>query len=365
MKHNTFLVVIIAMATLLVCVSGCEQLDNEQAINSPGTEDIDAGQLHNQFLELMPYDGTPTSDEEVIALATDRFSELLSEQNISSDNIEDMLRQANYLVADLLNQGIMRFATDEQHPLPFDAERLAEYLVIHEIVSPRDFDTVLEFINDFQITGNSKSTMDYEAVAQRWTDNQVIPASVLSVMLNSNQFWNVDKKRPSTNDEIVLYDTGGALIGLLFGGVGSVLFGGYCSYVAAIYCTDPDCPDEQGKNLIGNPAPVRDFRNLREKMQNSIFKQGPQTAGFSAGMNLQQKCISVGVVLSLLTLAIFRKRFGNAGLAGLGSLLFFVPACLMIGTKEFSWVPLIAVIVGMVLLLRNPSRASSKQASAN
>lgn len=348
-------ILMLACLTLTACEQGDEIL-KPLSNNEPGANltDINHGAMHNQFLELMPYGATPTSDQEVIALSTESFYQLLAEKKVPRADIEQVLRQVNYMVADLLNQGIMRLQLDAEHPTPFDSERLAEYLVVNEIISPRDFNLVLEFIMDVQFPGSSKSAMDYDAVAQKWDNKQVIPASVLGIMQHSNQFWHLDKKRPSTNAEIVVYDTVGGLLGLIFGPAGSVLGAGYCSYVAAIYCTDPSCRDGGNKNLIGNPGPVRDFRNTREQMS-SIFNSQSE-AGFSAGMNTQQKCISVGVVLSLLVLAGWRKRFKNESLAALGLVIFFITICLMIGTREFSFLVLAFTIGGLLLVVFNLKR---------
>ena len=129
------------------------------------------------------------------------------------------------------------FKTDETSSLTY-SEQLLEYLISN--VEAQYGVNYKDIIN----STNTKSSLSNKV-------NNTLTGVAFSVNKNSENFWNGfhhTKSLKASGSATIAADTGGALWGLFFGSVGSIIAGGVASIVAnEIEQADGDSPVFDGK----------------------------------------------------------------------------------------------------------------------
>jgi len=319
---------------------GCSE-DNTTPPGPPSVSLIDSGRvgtMHNMYLREMfsryGIQRTPRLDYELIAKRTiGFFAQAMPEVGLGQT--EDLVRGSINALREV--EALHLFDMSSCRLL--DPEGLVDYLVNRKAVAVQERQVVSEFLADLVEAGQS-GAHDYQLVCSKWQHRDVgTLAPVLSVLKSSDDFWNrsPDKsKKPkrSTDEEIVLADAMGGLLGLVFGGAGAIIGSGLISYAAAIYCDK--CPPEK-----------------------SDYVQAGFCVNATSMLAITAAIAAIAVLATLL-----RRRYCLGRLWAMGAILTIIPAALSIKSLIVNedpmpfWMLGVLMIAGLFLMLRGASAHS-------
>jgi hypothetical protein len=212
----------------LVLITGCETHYKDELVNISEFGTYEIGRMHNELLAYYySKDMNFITNEQVLLLIEDY---LISEKNYDRASVQESMKK-------MVSTPEYKFVLDSKSSI--DQSNISAYLnAVKKHFNPSD--KLMNTIKQAFILGEDSDATDVKSFVinniknQTWAGIDRDLAYVFTdVFMYSYDYWTESEKKLKKATLVILYDAGGALHGLIFGPVGSIIEGALVSAVAS------------------------------------------------------------------------------------------------------------------------------------
>ncbi len=191
-----------------------------------------AGEFHNRFLDMTFEAKSAGARGSLTEVSGPVFKELFAGRQVSAEFIDRAIRESSRTMNDLIDTGLIRFPD----AAIADPVALADRLVETGSFAAADRKELTAFLGDLALAAET-GPVGYAALIDRWRQRDAGDgiAYAVDILEGSSAYWS-GKHGQREDQEIVLADVVGGLVGFWFGGIGSIIGAGITSYMAAVEC---------------------------------------------------------------------------------------------------------------------------------